>query len=226
LFASDRFRGKSPRGLYGDAVEELDWSVGEVLAALKRLKLDANTLVVFASDNGPWITQRQAGGSAGLLREGKGSTWEGGMRVPCIAWWPGRIRADTTQRELACSLDLFPTFLNLAGADIPSDRPIDGVDISALLFGTGSSRRDVFFYYRGTKLFAARKGPFKAHFLTKSGYGQDPIETHNPPLLYHLQHDPSERFNIAAQHPEVVAEITRAVEAHRAGMAPGRIQLD
>jgi arylsulfatase A len=223
LFSSKK---SSDRGLYGDVVEELDASTGEILDYLKRVKLDRNTLVIFSSDNGPWLTQKLSGGSAGLLREGKGSTWEGGMRVPCIAWWPGRVKPGTTQRELACALDLFPTFLKLAHAEIPTDRPIDGVDIAPLLFGDGKSPRDVFFYYRGTQLFAARKGPFKAHFLTKSGYGDDPVKTNNPPLLFHLPHDPSERYDIAAQHPEVVEEISRAVERHRAEMVPGKIQVD
>ena len=226
LFASERFKGKSARGLYGDVVEELDASVGEIIDYLKRARLDNNTLVVFTSDNGPWLTQRIAGGSAGLLREGKGSTWEGGMRVPCIAWWPGKIKGGSTQRELATTLDLFPTLARLANAKVPDDRPMDGVDLAPLLFGGASSPRDVFFYYRGTKLFAARKGPFKAHFLTKAGYGRDPLRTHNPPLLFHLPHDPSEQFDVAAQHPDVIAEIQRAVQAHQASMVPGKNQLE
>ena len=226
LFASESFRGKSSRGLYGDVVEELDWSVGQVLEALRRLKLEEKTIVVFTSDNGPWLSQRQAGGSAGLLREGKGSTWEGGMRVPCIAWWPGRIKAGTTQSELACTMDLFPTFLKLASAKVPDDRPIDGFDLAPLLFNGANSPRDVFFYYRGTKLCAARKGPFKAHFVTKSGYGRDVVEKHDPPLLFHLTHDPSEQFNVAGKHPDVLADIQRAVDAHQRTMIPGKIQLD
>jgi arylsulfatase A len=226
LFASEEFRGKSPRGLYGDVVEELDWSAGRVLDFLRREKLAENTLVFFTSDNGPWLTQKLAGGSAGLLREGKGSTWEGGMRVPGIAWWPGRIKPGSVNRSLACTMDLFNTSLALAGAQVPSDRPVDGVNMLPLLLGTGSSGRDVFFYYRDTQFYATRKGPFKAHFITKSAYGRDPAEKHDPPLLFHLGHDPSEQFNVAAQHPDVLSDIAREVERHRTGMVAGKPQLD
>ncbi len=111
LFASGKFQGQSRRGLYGDVVEEIDWSVGQVLDALRREGLDRNTLVFFTSDNGPWLTQGEAGGSAGPLRDGKGSTWEGGMREPGIAWWPGRVPAGVVTRELACTMDLFTTSL-------------------------------------------------------------------------------------------------------------------
>src|SRR5262249_26403441 len=113
LFASKKFSGTSSRGLYGDVVEELDWSVGQVLDTLLKLKLEKKTFVFFTSDNGPWLVKGLAGGSAGLLSEGKGSTWEGGMREPGIAWWPGKIKAGTTTHELACSMDLFNTCLRL-----------------------------------------------------------------------------------------------------------------
>jgi arylsulfatase A-like enzyme len=226
LFASERTAGKSRRGLYGDVVEELDWSVGRVLEALRREGLDRNTLVFFTSDNGPWLIQGEAGGSAGPLREGKGSTWEGGMREPGIAWWPSRIQPGTLTHELASTMDLFTTALTLAGAEIPTDRVIDGVDMSPILFGSGPSRRDVFFYYRGATLYAARKGSFKAHFITRPGYGADSPETHDPPLLFHLGHDPAERFNVAAAHPDVVADIAREVERHRATIVPVKSQFE
>src|SRR5205085_9562306 len=121
LFASEEFKGKSRRGLYGDVVEELDANVGRLLEFLRSERLTDNTLVFFTSDNGPWLTQRLNGGSAWLLTDGKGSTWEGGQRVPCIAWWPGHIKPNTVTSELACNLDLFPTALSLAGAEIPKD---------------------------------------------------------------------------------------------------------
>jgi len=226
LFASDRFRRTSGRGLYGDVVEELDWSVGEITSFLRKEKLDRNTLVIFTSDNGPWLSQRLAGGSAGLLREGKGSTWEGGMRVPCVAWWPGKIKAGTVQNALACGLDIFPTFLHLAGVELPRDRIIDGIDLSPLLFGNPKSVRDEFFYYRGTKLYAAREGDYKAHFITKSGYGNDPAETHDPPLLFNLRRDPSERFDVAKEHAEIVAAIQKAVELHKVTVLPVKLQVD
>jgi arylsulfatase A len=225
LFASEKFRGKSAAGLYGDVVEELDWSVGEILGALRREGLNKNTLVFFASDNGPWIIMKQAGGSAGLLRDGKGSTFEGGMRVPGIAWWPGKIPAGVVQHEIALSMDLFPTCLKLAGVEPPKDRPGDGLDIAPLLFGQGTVERDAFFYYRGTQLYAARLGPWKAHFLTRPAYGPGAIEPHDPPLLYHLGHDPAERFDLAAQNPDVVARIRAAVEKHRSTLTPAPSQL-
>jgi arylsulfatase A-like enzyme len=226
LFASQKFKGQSRRGLYGDVVEEIDWSVGQVIEALKREGLDNNTFVFFTSDNGPWLIQGEAGGSAGLLRDGKGSTWEGGMREPGIAWWPGHVPKGVVTHELACTMDLFTTSLKLAGAVVPADRVIDGVDIRPLLFGTGPSDRKVFFYYRGTKLYAVRKGPFKAHFVTRSGYGPDPEVPHDPPALYDLGHDPSERFDVAASHSDVLADIAREVEQHRATVNPARSQLE
>ena len=225
LFASDQFRGKSPRGLYGDVVEELDWSVGQVLDCLRTEGLAENTLVIFTSDNGPWLTQGPAGGSAGLLREGKGSTWEGGMRVPFIAWWPGRVKPGTVNHALACNLDLFPTALALADAPPPTDRPIDGVNLLPALLGTGPGGRDVFFYYRDQHLYAVRKGPFKAHYVTRSAYGKDGPVTHDPPLLFHLGHDPSEQRDVAADHLDVLRDIAQAVERHRAGLVPGEDQL-
>jgi arylsulfatase A-like enzyme len=224
LFASKDFAGKSPRGIYGDVVEELDASVGKVLDTLRAEKLAENTLVFFTSDNGPWLIMNQQGGSAGLLREGKGSTWEGGMRVPGIAWWPGRIKP-TVQRTMASTMDLFPTSLRLAGADVPSDRPIDGLDIRPLLFGTGTVQRDAYFFYRGTRLMAARVGDYKAHFMTQAAYGQPKHEEHTPPLLFNLKVDASETFNVATNHPAVLAQITAAMEKHKAALQPAPSQL-
>ena len=224
LFTSEEFKGTSARGLYGDVVEELDWSVGQILETLRKEKLADNTLVFFTSDNGPWLVRELTGGSAGLLKEGKGSTWEGGMRVPGIAWWPGRIKPVVTH-ELACSMDLFNTSLKLAGALIPTDRVMDGVDLSPVLFGNGKSLRDKIFYYRGSELFAVRKGAFKAHFQSAPGYATpgNPLkfEPHDPPLLFQLDIDPSERFDVAKQHPEVIADIRREVEKHRSNLVPG-----
>ncbi len=226
LHASEAFRGKSARGLYGDVVEELDQSVGAILQAIRDLRLAEKTLVFFSSDNGPWLTQNERGGSAGLLRGGKGSTWEGGMREPGIAWWPSRIPAGAVTRELGSTLDLFTTCLALAGAEPPRDRLLDGVDLSPVLFGTGKSPREVFFYYRGTCLMAARKGPWKAHFITQPGYGGKGPEKHDPPLLFHLEHDPSERFDVSKEHPEVIQAILGEVERHRQALQPAPSQLD
>ena len=216
LFASKDFRGKSPAGLYGDVVEELDWSVGQILDTLRKEGLAESTLVVFSSDNGPWLIFNQHGGSAGPLREGKGSTWEGGMRVPGIFWWPGHIPAGRTQHQVGCTMDLFTTCLKLAGGKAPTDREIDGLDISPLLFGTGDVQRGAYFYYRGQTLYALRLGPWKIHYITRSGYGPDAPQMHNPPLVFHLPSDPGEKFNVAEQNPEVIAQAARAVEQHRA----------
>jgi arylsulfatase A-like enzyme len=226
LFASGQFKGQSRRGLYGDVVEEIDWSVGRVLEALRHEGLDKNTFVFFTSDNGPWLVQGEAGGSAGLLRDGKGSTWEGGMREPAIAWWPGRVRSGVVSHELACTMDLFTTSLTLAGASVPADRAIDGLDLAPVLFRDGASPREFFFYYRGTKLYAVRKGTFKAHFTTRTGYGPDAPLPHEPPLLFDLGHDPSEQFNIAASHPDVLAEIASEVQRHRATVKSVKNQLE
>jgi len=226
LHASKAFKGTSRRGLYGDVVKELDWSVGRILEAARRLGLTKHTLVFFTSDNGPWLIRRQRGGSASLLRGGKGSTWEGGVREPCLAWWPGRIRPGSVSAGLASTLDVFPTCLALAGIPLPKDRIMDGYDLAPLLLGTSPSPRKEMFYYRGTRLMACRKGPWKAHFLTRAGYRQKKAKKHDPPLLYHLDHDPSERFNSAKTHPKVIADILEIVARHRKTVKPVKSQLE
>jgi arylsulfatase A-like enzyme len=223
LFASPEFKGRSARGLYGDAVEEVDWSVGQVLAALAQYNLETNTLVFFTSDNGPWLTCKWNGGSAGLLRDGKGGTWEGGYRVPAIARWPGRIKPGQVTGELASAMDLFNTCLLLGGVAIPKDRPIDGVDLSPVLFGTGAGLRTNQFYYYGDQLFAVRQGAFKAHFQTRSGYSKDAPAQHNPPLLFRIPNDPSEQFSVTNQ-AGVVAAITKTADEHRKSVEPGKPQ--
>ena len=225
LFASAGFKGQSLRGLFGDVIEEIDWSVGQVLDTLRELDLEERTLVAFTSDNGPWLIFDQHGGSAGLLRDGKGSTWEGGMREPTLFWWPGTIPPRVV-RELGSTLDLLPTCAKLAGAKLPGDLTLDGMDISPALLGTGPSPRDAMFFYRGVQLYAVRKGPFKAHFITRPAYGQGKAEQHDPPVLYHLGHDPSEKFDVAEKYPDVVAEIRKLAEAHTAAMEPGEPQLE
>ncbi len=228
LFASGAFEGKSARGIYGDVVEEVDWSVGQVLEALRKEGLDKNTLVFFTSDNGPWLIQGRAGGSAGLLRDGKGSTWEGGMREPGIAWWPGKVAAGQVCHSVAATMDLFTTSLKLAEVEAPANRAIDGVDIRPLLFGTGEAPRDAFFFYRGTRLFAVRQGQFKAHYATQAGYGGGPegeMKLHDPPLLFDLGSDPGESFNVASSHPEVLAEMAKAVERHKETIVAAKDQL-
>jgi len=227
LFASKNFQNRSLRGLYGDVVEEIDWNVGRILRTLNDLKLSSNTLVIFTSDNGPWwLTYKELGGSAGLLRGGKGSTWEGGMREPAIFWWPGHIKKGTIT-DIGSTMDIFTTICKLTGAKIPDDRIIDGVDLRPVLFGTGPSPRKTIFYYRGTKLYAVRKGSYKAHFFTEPGYGKNrKVKKHNPPLLFNLEQDPSERFDISKEHPEIIADILETVKKHKAKLVIGENQLE
>ena len=214
LFASGKFSGQSRRGLYGDVVEEIDWSVGQVLDALRREGLDRNTLVFFTSDNGPWLTQGEAGGSAGPLRDGKGSTWEGGMREPGIAWWPGRVPAGVVTHELACTMDLFTTSLKLAGAEIPQDRIIDGLDIAAAACSAPGRVRGRF-----SSITAARS--FTPFARVLQGPLHHPVRLRprqaraaRSALLFHLGHDPSERFDVAADAPR------RAGRHRQGGRAP------
>lgn len=228
LFCSDEFRGRSPRGLYGDVVEEIDWSVGQVLQTLREAGLAERTLVWFTSDNGPWLTFGDHGGSAGLLRDGKGSTWEGGMREPSIAWWPGTIPGGRVSTALSSTLDFLPTFAALAGAAVPTDRVIDGYDLTDLLLRDAPSPRETMFYYRGETLMAVRHGPFKAHYLTQPAYGEgaNRATAHDPPLLFQLEHDPGEQRNLNAAHPEVLAAMERITAAHRATVQPVPSQLE
>jgi len=225
LFRSREFAGRSPRGIYGDVIEELDWSVGRVLETLRQLQIDRRTLVVFTSDNGPWAIFDQQGGSAGLLRGAKGGTFEGGMREPTIFWGPGLVKRRVVT-ELGSTLDLLPTLCGLAGVKVPTDRALDGYDLTPALRGTGHSPRQTMFYHRGTKLYAVRHGAFKAHFFTRSEFGNDPEVAHDPPLLYNLEHDPSEKFDLSKQHPEVSAELRRIAAAHLQTITPVKSQLD
>ena len=224
LFRSKEFAGMSVRGLYGDVVAEIDWSAGQVVSALKEAGVGGNTLVVFTSDNGPWLTFKEQGGSAGLLREGKGSTWEGGMREPAIFWWPGKIKPGVVL-GMGSTLDLLPTIASITGGETPTDRKMDGYDLSPALFTGGKSPRNEMIFYRGARIFAARVGDYKAHYFTRSGYRDDPEETHNPPLLFHLGHDPSENWDVAADHPDVLASIQKVVDRHRATVKPVQNQL-
>ena len=225
LFASKDFRGQSKRGLYGDVVEEIDHGVGQILAALEEEGLADNTIVVFTSDNGPWLPFKNNGGSAGLLRAGKGTTWEGGMREPGIFWGPGKIKPGVIN-DLGSTMDLFATFSKMAGVRIPEDRIIDGVDLSGtLLHGKPSPRKSVF-YYRGTDLYAVRLGDYKAHFITQGAYGEFGERTvHDPPLLFNVNYDPSEKFDIASQHPEIIQQIRTLVNQHQSQLVPGKDQL-
>jgi arylsulfatase A len=210
-------RGRSARGPYGDAVEEMDTSVGRILQTLRDNALDSNTLVVFTSDNGPWLLQGTDGGSAGLLREGKGSTWEGGMREPCLVRWPGVVSPGRVSGDIACTMDWFVTVLQLAGAEVPGDRPIDGVSLVPMLKGAGPSPRQVMPYFAGNSLAAVRKGPWKLHLMSRDANSANPLRmlprSYDVPLLFHLEHDPSELHDVAHQYSDVVAELV--AEAQR-----------
>lgn len=213
LHASRAFRGKSKRGLYGDVIQEIDWSVGQVLDAIKRLKLEDNTIVIFTSDNGPWTTKNQRGGSAGLFHGAKGSTWEGGVREPCVAWAPGLLPQDVVISEVATTMDLFTTFAKMAGVDIPRDRPIDGKDILPVLQGKKKSPHKVLYYYHRDRLTAIRAGKYKLHFAkTTRAYHWVDCEKYE---LYDLEVDPSEKYDLAGKHPKIVARLTRMAQDFR-----------
>lgn len=213
IFPGEKFRGKSSNGRFGDWVQEIDWSVGRVLDTLGELKLSENTLVLFTSDNGPWLIKGADGGSAKPLRGGKGSTWEGGVRVPTIAWWPGRIAAKSETSAVAGTIDLLPTLVTLAGGKVPAEPVIDGRDLSGVLLGKSKeSPREAHYYFLGYALQAVRQGPWKLAITAqpdlpaKKGKGPDVPKTANP-RLYHLEKDIGETTNVADQHPEVVEKL-------------------
>ena len=214
LFRSDAFAGKSLGGRYGDVIEELDWSVGEVLGKLEQLGLENNTLVVFSSDNGPWLSMQHHAGSAGLLSGGKGTTYEGGMRVPGIFWWPGSIKPGVVS-DIGSTMDIYTTALALAGVTSVSD----GHDLSDTLRHAAKGPRETLAYYRSGHLYALRKGPYKLHLISEGAYNTPPTKTvHEKPRLYHLGRDPAEQFDLSSQLPEVVADLLRTIDLHRAGM--------
>lgn len=228
LFVSEDFAGKSERGLFGDVVEELDWSVGQVLNTLDQLDLDEKTCVVFTSDNGPWVVLDHHGGSAGPLYGAKATSYEGGMRVPAIFRWPGKIQPDIIHDEIGSTLDLLPTISRLAGVPLPDDRKYDGYDLSPVLITEEDvSPREEMFYYHGLRLFAVRKGDYKLYFYKNNprGYPQvlEKLENYQ---LFNLQHDPSERFNLAGESPEIVEELLELAGQHTETMEPVENQLD
>lgn len=209
------FRGKSANGLYGDAVEEIDASTGQILNTLKGLGLDENTLVVFTSDNG---ASDRYGGSNAPLRGYKGTTWEGGMREPAIMWWPQHIPAGRTCNEMAITMDLLPTFAGLAGAKLPTDRTIDGKNIWALMSGRAGDKspHEAFYYYQIDQLQAVRGGKWKLHLplRPKKRHWGDPIPE-APLALYDLENDIGEKNNVAQEHPDVVKRLLALAEKAR-----------
>lgn len=219
LFASDDFAQRSRGGAYADVVEELDWSVGELVNKLERLNLADNTLVVFTSDNGPWLLMRHHGGSAGLLRNGKGTTFEGGMRVPAIFWWPGTIESATVQ-QIGSILDLYQTALGLAGAE-PQEQATDSLDLGPTLRDPNQTSREEFAFYRAGELTAYRLGSYKLRLVNEGAYRMPPVrQVLAQPELFHLGEDPAEQFDLASTMPEKVSEIQQAIAQHQAGLTP------
>lgn len=226
LGVSNQFEGKTEYGRYGDVIEEIDWSVGEILKTLKQYKLDDNTLVIFTSDNGPWLTYGDHAGKALPLREGKGTTFEGGMRVPCIMRWPGNIPSNFVNNEMATTMDLLPTIARLVGSNEPKDRVIDGKDIWELM--SGSYKKNVtertLFYHQGTALQAVRKGPWKLHFPHQYRHvGNAPGTDGNPAgqmeatigfSLYNLDDDIGESNNVVSAYPKIVEKLTGLADVH------------
>lgn len=210
LYVSEKFKGKSKQGLYGDVIMEIDWSVGQILSELNRLGMDNKTLVIFTSDNGPWLSKGKHGGSARPLRDGKGSTYEGGMRVPCIMRWPGRIPSGTICSGIATTMDFLPTFAALTGAKLSAEPVIDGKDISPLLTNpTAKTPHEVLFYYRCRNLQAVRSGKWKIILEHKRG------ELNVPMALYDLENDISEECDVAAEHPNIVKRLLKLADKIR-----------
>ncbi|MEM7384348.1 MAG: sulfatase [Verrucomicrobiota bacterium] len=211
LFSSDGFAGKSARGAYGDTIEEIDWSVGQILTTLKEAEVDKNTLVVFTSDNGPWKLDRGRGGSAYPLRGFKFSTYEGGMRVPCIMRWPGTIPAGTVCTEIAATIDLMPTLASICGGSLPAGRRIDGKNIWPLMAGeTGAKTpHEAYFFYKGQRLESIRSGPWKMRLRPRNRKKHQTAGAE----LYNLENDIRETTNLAGERPVVVKKLKAVMEA-------------
>jgi arylsulfatase A-like enzyme len=220
LGVSEKFRGKSKQGFYGDVMMEVDWSVGEVMKALIKNGLENNTLVIFTSDNGPWLNFGNHAGSTGGLREGKGTSWEGGQRVPCIMRWPGVIPEGEMCNQIASSIDLLPTLAAITGASLP-ERKIDGINILPLMLGdkSASPRHEFYYYYEQNSLEAVQRDFWKLVLPHRSrtyrnmkpgidGWpGPTAIETIKEPQLYDLRRDPGEWYDVAALYPDKVKEL-------------------
>lgn len=235
LHRSEHFADKSARGLYGDVIEMIDWSTGQILDTLRELDLAENTLVIFTSDNGPWLSHGENGGDALPLRAGKGSCFEGGMRVPTVAWWPDHIPAGSTCAEVAGTIDVLPTFARLAGAEAPRDRVIDGRDITPLLLGKkgATSPHEAYFYFKRFGLEAVRSGDWKLVFPRKKWEEfpyqrkkfDDPM-TAMPEALYNLREDIGESKNVIEDHPEVASRLRALGEKVRADLGDERTGVE
>jgi arylsulfatase A-like enzyme len=234
LGVSDKFRGKSARGLYGDVIEEIDWSVGQILDTLKKNGLDNNTWVIFTSDNGPWLSYGNQAGSAKPLREGKGTTWEGGTRTPCVMRWPGHIPAGVDTWDMLMTIDLLPTIAKVVGADLPTNK-IDGLDVWPIISQQPAAKNPhtaYWFYYGVNDLEAVTTsdGRWKLQFPhTYRTLAGRPGGTNGVPVpyshreiekeeLYDLVHDISETTDVSAQHPDIVKQLEAEAEKARADL--------
>jgi arylsulfatase len=234
IAASDKFKGKSEQGVFGDVLMEIDWSVGEVMKALEKNGLTKNTIIIFTSDNGPWLNFGNHAGSAGGLREGKGTSWDGGQKVPCIMRWPGQIPAGNVCNRIASTIDILPTLATITKASMPTKK-IDGVNILPLMMGDKEANpREVFLYYfHAGWLEGVRKNQWKLVLPHKSqtyegvipgkdGSGGPSRQGVMVPLaLYDLRRDPGERYDVQEQNPEVVAELLKIADEARKDLGDG-----
>jgi len=228
IAASAAFKGKSKQGTYGDVMMELDWSVGEIVKTLDALKLSKNTMIILSSDNGPWLNFGNHGGSAGGLREGKGSVWEGGHRVPCIIKWPGVVPAGMINNKLTATIDLFPTIASICNIALPGHK-IDGIDLLPMIKGNRelTPRKYLYYYYNANSLKAVRRDEWKLMLphtgltysdfaIGKDGFpGQVNQNATVPMALYDLRRDPGERYDVMDQYPEIVKELQEVAEIAR-----------
>lgn len=216
LFAHPEFIGHSKQGIYGDVIEEIDWSVGQVLQTLRDLKIADNTVVVFTSDNGPWLMFETHGGSAGALRAGKGTTFEGGQRVPTIFWGPGIVQPDVIN-EMGSTLDLIQTFAALSGTKAPTDRTMDSYNLSPILTGTAteSPRKELFYWTRG-ELNAVRSGKWKMHIGQQEEIVYWNKVEMDQPELYNIESDVSEKYDLAAENPAIIEQLQAIIKEHKA----------
>jgi arylsulfatase A len=234
LFCSEKFQGSSQQGAYGDVIQEIDWGVGQILSTLDECGIADNTLVIYTSDNGPWLSYGNHAGTTAGLREGKGTAWEGGVRVPCLMRWPGQLDKNRVVDQMAATIDIVPTLCELAGVEKPRNK-IDGVSLVTLLKDASAAPpRDTYHYYYGQELRAVRQGPWKLVFphqfrsLTgepgqdglPAGYSQQKCELG----LYHLESDRNETKNVASDHPEIVQQLQELAEAMRAQLGDSLTQ--
>lgn len=228
LAVSDKFRGKSKQGLYGDVLMEIDWSVGQILSTLEKYNLLENTLVILTTDNGPWLNYGNNAGSAGALREGKGTTWDGGNRVPCVVYWKGKTHGGTTCNKLVSNIDIFPTFAEISGAKLPS-RKIDGISFLPLILGDNDAqpRKSFVYYYNKNDLEAVTDGDYKLVFphkgRTYKGHvpgndgkpGEYGVETVSEEELFDLRRDPGEQYNVISLYPNETKKLEKIADEKR-----------